>query len=99
ERIPAHVVGDGVATVAELVERENQGPLRGDGHQRPLTKIVIDELVDAFLTRSARKLTDVPARGQRVFLRETANLSTGGTARDVTDEMHPEVGRMCERAA
>lgn len=99
ERVPAHVIGDGERTLAQLIGHENQNPLRGNGHDRPLTKITIDALAESFLARQGRRLCDIPARGERVFLRETANLSTGGTARDVTDEVHPSVTRLCERAA
>jgi cyanophycin synthetase len=99
ERVPAHVIGDGEHTLAKLIERENQNPLRGDDHDRPLTKITIDALAESFLARGGRRLDDTPGRDERVFLRETANLSTGGTARDVTDDVHPTVARLCERAA
>jgi hypothetical protein len=99
ERVAAHVVGDGVPTVGELIDIENRNPLRGDGHEKPLTRIKVDALVEAFLRRWGRSLSDVPPAGERVFLRQTANLSTGGTAREVTDEVHPDVARLCERAA
>lgn len=101
ERVPASVVGDGVHTVAELIAIENESnPLRGVGHERPLTKIVDDDGLRDHLRRAGgRWLTDVPAVGERVLLRGTANLSTGGTARDVTDIVHPDTRRLCERAA
>jgi cyanophycin synthetase len=99
ERLPAHVVGDGRSTIDELVARENANPLRGGGHDRPLSRIVLDGCATAFLARCGRRRDDVPAAGERVFLRETANLSTGGIARDVTDEVHPDTARLCERAA
>jgi cyanophycin synthetase len=99
ERMPAHVIGDGECTIAQLIERENLHPQRGHGHTRPLTCITVDALVEALLVRSGRRLDHILRRGERVFLRETANLSTGGTARDVTGEVHPSVARMCERAA
>jgi cyanophycin synthetase len=101
ERMPASVIGDGVRTVAALIEAENAtNPLRGDGHEKPLTKITVDaELIDHLRRSAQRWLTDVPASGERVLLRGTANLSTGGTARDVTDDVHPDVRRTCERAA
>lgn len=99
ERVPAHVVGDGVLTVSQLIERANRDPRRGEGHERPLTRIEVDDAVLTYLKRSGRSLEDVPATGEHVPLRETANLSTGGTARDVTDDIHPDVARMCVRAA
>jgi hypothetical protein len=97
--LPAHVVGDGQRTIAQLVEQENGNPLRGEGHDKPLTRIEIDDATIALLRRAGRSLDDVPAAGERSFLRQTANLSTGGTARDVTDLLHPSVARLCERAA
>ena len=99
ERLPSHVTGDGRHTVAELVELANQDPLRGDGHEKPLTKIVVDEIVLAHLRKHGRALGDVPAAGETVTLRDGINLSTGGVARDVTDEVHPSVKLLCERAA
>ena len=98
-RLPCHVTGDGLHTLAELIEIANRNPLRGEGHDNFLTKIVVDEVVLASLEKRNLSLEHVPPAGERVFLRETANLSTGGTATDVTDEVHPEVKRQCERAA
>ncbi|MDQ3906830.1 MAG: cyanophycin synthetase, partial [Acidobacteriota bacterium] len=99
ERIPCHVVGDGRSTISELIEIANRDPLRGDGHEKPLTRIVVDEIALAHLRKSGLSLDCVPAAGERVYLRESINLSTGGTARDVTDEVHASVARACERAA
>ncbi|HEU0180021.1 MAG TPA: cyanophycin synthetase [Blastocatellia bacterium] len=99
ERVPAHVVGDGERTIAELVEAENRRPARGDDHERPLTKIAIDAAMMEFMKRRRLTLDHTPQPGEVVYLRECANLSTGGTARDVTDIIHPRVAAMCERAA
>jgi len=99
ERMPAHVVGDGVHTVTELVEIENKNPLRAVGHSGALTKIEIDDVVRAFLDGRKRTLEEIPAKGEVFLLRESANLSTGGTARDVTGEVHPATAHACERAA
>lgn len=99
ERVPACVTGDGKSSVVELVERENANPLRGDGHDRPLTRIVVDEACENLLKRRGLSLDKIPMPGQKIFLRETANLSSGGTAKDVTDVVHPEVKSVCERAA
>jgi len=99
ERLPCHVAGDGRHTLAELIETVNSDPLRGDGHDNALTKIVVDQVMLACLHKRNLSLDHVPAAGERVFLRETGNLSTGGTATDVTDIVHPEVRRQCERAA
>jgi cyanophycin synthetase len=99
ERTPCHVTGDGQHTIAELIEIENRNPLRGECHERPLTKIKVDDIVRAHLAKAGRALDFVPAAGEVVYLRESVNLSTGGTAKDVTDEVHPTIRRMCERAA
>ncbi|HLL16236.1 MAG TPA: cyanophycin synthetase [Pyrinomonadaceae bacterium] len=99
ERVPCHVVGDGEHTLGELIEIENLDPLRGEGHDNVLTKIKADEVMLAYLHKHGLNFEQVPGAGERVFLRETGNLSTGGTAIDVTDIVHPEVRRLCERAA
>jgi cyanophycin synthetase len=99
ERVPAHVVGDGERTIAELVEAVNRHPARGEDHERPLTKIAIDESMREFMNRRRMTLRHRPEQGEVVYLRECANLSTGGTASDVTDLIHPRVAAMCERAA
>jgi cyanophycin synthetase len=99
ERLPCHVIGDGAHSVAELIEMANRDPLRGEGHEKPLTKIVVDEIVLAHLRKSGVRLADVPEAGRPVTLRDGINLSTGGVARDVTDDVHPSVKRLCERAA
>ncbi|ATO85804.1 cyanophycin synthetase [Actinoplanes sp. SE50] len=94
ERIAAHVVGDGTTTLAGLVERTNADPRRGPGHSRVLTRIALDEVA---LRVAGIGPDDVPAEGETVWLRECANLSTGGTSRDVTDQVHPDVTRLCQR--
>ncbi len=98
ERTPAHVVGDGRSSIAQLVERVNQDPRRARGHDGALTCLALDELTRAVLARSGLTPEAVPADGQVVPLRDTANLSTGGTARDVTDLVHDDVRALCERA-
>ncbi|MBO0858762.1 MAG: cyanophycin synthetase [Chloracidobacterium sp.] len=99
ERVPAHVVGDGERTIAELVEAVNSHPARGEDHERPLTRIAIDASMMEFMTRRRLTMRHTPEPGEVVYLRECANLSTGGTARDVTDLIHPRVAAICERAA
>ncbi len=99
ERIAPSVVGDGQRTVAELVARENRNPHRGDGHERPLTRIALDDIARYCLAGQGLTPESVPKVGQRVLLRDSTNLSTGGTARDCTDEMAPRVRRLAERAA
>ncbi|HKY05331.1 MAG TPA: Mur ligase family protein, partial [Blastocatellia bacterium] len=94
-----HVTGDGTHTVADLIAITNSDPNRGDGHEKPLTKIPVDQVMFAYLEKHAIRTDYVPARGERVFLRDGINLSTGGTAKDVTDLVHPRVVRMCERVA
>ncbi len=99
ERLPAHVVGNGAQTVAELIAAANRDPRRGEGHDAPLTRLELDGEALAQLDRQGYSLSDVPHGGDAVYLRESANLSTGGTARDVTAVAHPSVLRLCERAA
>ncbi|MGB9866617.1 MAG: cyanophycin synthetase [Bacillota bacterium] len=89
ERIPAHVVGDGVHTISQLVDIVNSDPRRGENHEKPLTKIRIDEIALNLLSRNRLSPEYVPATGEIVYLRENANLSTGGIAIDVTEEVHP----------
>ena len=99
ERLPAQVVGDGASTIAALVARTNADPLRGLGHERPLTRIALGEPAIALLARSGLTPASVPAAGEAVLLTEAANLSTGGTAVDVTEAVHPTVAEACRRAA
>ena len=99
ERIPAHVLSDGALTVRELIEKENENPARGKGHEKPMTKLIVDAVATACLSRQGYDLESVPETGQRIYLRDNANLSTGGCAYDVTDFVHPEVKACVERAA
>ena len=98
-RQPCNVVGDGQRTIRELLEIENQNPLRGKGHEKPLTRIVVDSILLSCLEKQGMSLETRPQPGQRVYLLEGANLSKGGTASDVTDLVHPEIAAMCERAS
>jgi len=97
-RTPGHVVGDGLHTVTQLVERVNQDPRRGVGHEKVLTRLELDAQAAKMLERAGLTADSVPEAGQDVFLRSTANLSTGGTATDVTDAIHPDNREMAERA-
>jgi cyanophycin synthetase len=99
ERVAAHVVGDGTSTVTELVGRTNADPRRGVGHARVLTRIDLDAAALAVLERQALTPDGVPVAGRQVWLRDNANLSTGGTGSDVTDRVHPDVTRLCLRVA
>ncbi|GAA3901281.1 cyanophycin synthetase [Actinoplanes auranticolor] len=99
ERVAAHVVGDGESTVARLVAQTNADPRRGAGHAQVLTRIQLDANALAALDRQGCTPDTVPAAGRQVWLRENANLSTGGTGSDVTDRAHPDVTRLCLRVA
>ena len=99
ERLPAHVVGDGVRSIQELIEAENENPLRGRGHEKPLTRIAVDAVVEQTLSRQGTRFGDVPDLGVQVILRESANLSTGGVAVDATDVLHSSYRRLAERTA
>ncbi|CAH0348397.1 cyanophycin synthetase [Aquabacterium sp. CECT 9606] len=98
-RDPPQVIGDGVHTVRQLVDIVNQDPKRGEGHATSLTKIRFDEIAVARLDVQGLQPDSVPDKGRRVILRNNANLSTGGTATDVTDDVHPEVAARAVAAA
>ncbi|HEX8406792.1 MAG TPA: cyanophycin synthetase [Duganella sp.] len=98
-RDPPQVVGDGSHTVRELVDIVNADPRRGSGHSTSLTRIRFDDIALARLALQDLDADSVPAKGQRVILRNNANLSTGGTATDVTDDVHPEVAARAVEAA
>ncbi len=99
ELSPARVTGDGRSTIAELVALANTDPTRGEGHDRPLTRLALGDTELAHLARQDLHPGRVPADGQIVALRRNANLSTGGTSKDVTDRIHPDVVRLCRWAA
>lgn len=98
-RRPARVVGDGSATIGELIEAENRDPRRGSGAMSPLSLVAVDRSLIDHLARSGRSLDSVPGNGEIVPLRAAANLSLGGTATDVTDRVHPDNRDMAVRAA
>ncbi len=97
-RVPGHVKGDGRHTIAELVDIVNQDPRRGVGHENVLTRLELDDQAKALLEEKDYTAETVPAEGEEVYLRKTANISTGGTAVDVTDTIHPDNKLMAERA-
>lgn len=99
ERVPARVVGDGESTVRELIEAVNRDPRRGVGHEKVMTRIAIDDQAREMLDRARLTLDDVPPPGAVVALRATANLSTGGSAIDRTDEIHADNASIARRAA
>lgn len=98
-REPAHVVGDGARTIRQLIDIVNQDPRRSDGHATALSQIKIDEIAMGVLTEQGHTPDSVPAADEWVLIRRNANLSTGGTAVDVTDEVHPEVAARAIEAA
>ncbi|HPE82117.1 MAG: cyanophycin synthetase [Aequorivita sp.] len=97
KRTPANVVGDGKSTIKELVEEVNKDPRRGYGHENVLTKITINDLTKTIIAAKGYTEDSVPKEGEIVILKDTANLSTGGTAEDVTDIVHPSNVSMAER--
>ncbi len=97
-RTPGHVVGDGTHTIRELVEIVNQDPRRGVGHEKVLTRIELDAQAEMMMARVEVTADSVPEAGRAIYLRSTANLSTGGTATDVTDIIHPDNREMAVRA-
>ena len=96
-RVPAHVVGDGELNLQELIDKENLDPRRGYGHENVLTEINVDKDTNELLGKLGYTLETVPQKGEIVYLKSTANLSTGGTSIDVTDMVHPENVQMAER--
>ncbi|MDP5239389.1 cyanophycin synthetase [Uliginosibacterium sp. 31-16] len=98
-REPPLVIGDGVHTVRALVEEVNKDPRRGEGHATSLTKIRFDDIALARLADQGLSADSVPTKGQRVILRNNANLSTGGSATDVTDDVHPDLAARAVAAA
>ena len=98
-REPPMVIGNGANSVRELVDQVNSDPRRGEGHATPLTKIRFDDIALARLASDGLTADSVPAKGTRVILRNNANLSTGGTATDVTDDVHPDFAARAIAAA
>jgi cyanophycin synthetase len=98
-REPPLVIGDGINTVQGLVDLVNSDPRRGSGHATSLTKIRIDDIAVSCLAEQHLTLDSVPGKGARVILRNNANLSTGGTATDVTDDVHPDLAASAVTAA
>jgi cyanophycin synthetase len=97
KREPAHVKGDGTKTIQQLIDETNRDPRRGYGHENVLTQIDVDRDTTDLLEKLNYTLETVPNKGEIVYLKSTANLSTGGTSVDVTDKMHPENIFLCER--
>ncbi len=98
-REPAHIIGDGKSAIKDLIQKVNSDPLRGFGHEKVLTQIEIDEMTVRLLSLRGLSLDSVPGAQEMIYLKATANLSQGGTATDVTDEVNPDIRMMAERAA
>lgn len=98
-RIPPFIIGNGESTIKELVELENNNPWRGEEHEHYLTKISLDSVVVMDLYRQGLSFSSVPNKGERIMLRQSANLSTGATAADVTKSVHPDNAELAVYAA
>lgn len=99
KRTPAHIIGDGTATIQKLIDTVNLDPRRGFGHENMLTEITVDAMTDWILKSNGYTLETVLPKDAVFALKSTANLSTGGTAEDVTDSVHPYNVFMAERIA
>ncbi|MFT3806540.1 cyanophycin synthetase [Arenimonas sp.] len=97
-RTPGHVVGDGKHSIRQLVDIVNQDPRRGVGHEKVLTRLELDAQAEMMMARAEVNADSVPQKDRVIYLRSTANLSTGGTATDVTDVIHPDNRDMAVRA-
>ena len=98
-RTPPFVIGDGRNNIKGLIRRLNDNPMRGYDHEKPLTKVKINGELLSYLEKQGLSLTTIPGKGERIFLRENANLSTGGVAIDYTDKICEENKNLCIRAA
>lgn len=99
ERKPPYIIGDGIHSISELVAEENNNENRGVGHEKSLTRIYLDSVARDFLSRSGYGIDSVPKAGAKVYLRENGNLSTGGSARDCTLDIHPSNRGLAVKAA
>lgn len=99
ERIPAHVIGDGKSNIRQLIKKYNQNPLVGEKYEKPMCKIRFDGEVKRNLKKQGKKTTYIPGKGERIFLRQNANISTGGIGKDVTDNVNGEIRELAVRAA
>ena len=97
KRTPAHVTGDGKSTIQQLIDEVNKDPRRGFGHEKVLTMITVNDLTKSIIESYGYTLETVVPEGEMVILKDTANLSTGGTSEDVTDIVHPANVFMAER--
>ncbi len=90
-RVPANVIGDGVSTIRELIDEKNSDPRRGDGHEKAIVRIIVDDEILKILAAKSLTLDSIPSKGQRIFLRQNSNISTGGDSIDYTDKVHPAI--------
>ena len=97
KRMPGHVAGDGKHTIGQLVDIVNEDPRRGVGHEKVLTRLELDHQAERLLKKLGYDRDTMPKKDEIVYLRSTANLSTGGTAIDVTDTIHPDNREMAVR--
>ncbi|MEM6720236.1 MAG: cyanophycin synthetase [Bacteroidota bacterium] len=97
KRTPAHVIGDGTSTIQQLIDEVNKDPRRGYGHEKVLTMIKVNDLTETLIAAKGYTLETVLEKDEVMMLKDTANLSTGGTAEDVTDIVHPANVFMAER--
>ncbi|KMY49180.1 cyanophycin synthetase [Peribacillus loiseleuriae] len=98
-RIPPYIIGNGTDTIQELIELENKNPLRGDDHEKPMTKIPLDHSVSCYLEKMNLSLQSIPEKGDIIQVVGNANLSTGGKAIDVTDQVHATIKDIAVSAA
>ncbi len=98
-RVPANVLGDGKHTIGELVELKNKDPLRGKGYVTPLEKIVLGRTEQDYLAHQNKSFDTIPAAGERVYLRENSNISTGGDSIDITDDIIEDYKQIAVKAA
>jgi len=99
ERIPAHVIGDGKSNIRQLIKKFNQNPMVGKKYEKPLCRIKLNGEVKRNLKKQGKKMTYIPEKRERVFLRQNSNISTGGIGRDVTDEVNAELKKTAIKAA
>ncbi len=97
KRTPAHVIGDGKSSIQELIDQVNEDPRRGYGHEKVLTQITVNDLTKSIIKSKGYQLDTVIDKDEVLILKDTANLSTGGTAEDITDIVHPANVSMVER--
>ncbi|MFA6058390.1 MAG: cyanophycin synthetase [Taibaiella sp.] len=98
-RTPAAVTGDGKSTIQQLIDKVNSDPRRGFGHEKVLTNITVDTQTENILKAKDLTLESILPKGETLWLKPTANLSTGGTSTDLTDQVHPSNIVLFERIA